>query len=125
MNPAQHPSLAIWDPPYIPYQTTYKITSEPFTQTSSAGVGGVSVILPILALALVVGAFVLTPVMAFQKKKNGSSFFTSAIGRIGVVVVIAALLIAGTGIYFVYNHSSAATASTATTTATTKSLAAS
>ncbi|MGA2874774.1 MAG: hypothetical protein ABSE82_04450 [Nitrososphaerales archaeon] len=106
MNPAQHPSLQIWDPPYIPYQTTYKITSEPFTQTSSAGLGGVSVILLILSLALVVGAFVLTPVMAFQKRKNGNDFFISAVGKIGVIVIVAALLIAGAGVYLAYNHSS-------------------
>ena len=106
MNPAQHPSLQIWDPPYIPYQTTYKITSEPFTQTSSAGLGGVSVILLILSLALVVGAFVLTPVMAFQKRKKGDDFFTSAVGKIGVIAIVAALLIAGAGVYLAYNHTS-------------------
>jgi hypothetical protein len=106
LNPDQNPSSGNWYPPYLPYQTTYTITSEPFTQTSSAAVAGDSAILSILSLAMVAGAFVFTPVMAFRKKKTGNGFFTSAIGRIGVIIVIAAILIAGTGVYLFYNHSS-------------------
>ena len=105
LNPDQNPSSGNWYPPYLPYQTTYTITSEPFVQTSSAGASGATAILPVLSLALVVGAFAFTPVMAFQKRKNGNSFFTGAVGRIAVAVVIAALVIAGTGVYLVYNNS--------------------
>jgi hypothetical protein len=107
LNPDQNPSFGNWYPPYLPFQTNYTITSEPFTQTSSASATGTSAILPILSLALVVGGLGLIPVMAFQKKKNG--LFWSAIGRIRVVVIIAGLLIAGTGAYFVYTHYSTST----------------
>jgi hypothetical protein len=114
LNPDQNPSSGNWYPPYLPYQTTYTITSEPFTQTSSAGAGGALVILPILSIALVlVGAFVLVPLVAFQKRKNGRGFFTSGIGRIGVIVIIVALLVAGTALYFLYNYLTTSTKSSA------------
>ena len=108
LNPDQNPSSGNWYPPYLPYQTNYTITSEPFAQTSSGTATGTS-ILPVLSLALMVGGFGLIPVMAFQNKKNG--FFASAIGRIGVIVVIAALLIVGTGAYLAYTHYSTSTQS--------------
>lgn len=112
LNPAQHPSDAIWFPPYIPYQTTYTITSEPYSDVSSSSTNGFSLILPIMALALVVSAFVLTPLMAFHKRKDGNDFFKSGLGRIGVIVIVVALLIAATGVVLiVYNHSSATTSS--------------
>ncbi len=115
LNPAQHPSDAIWYPPYIPYQTTYTITSEPFSQVSTSSAGGFSLILSLLALALVVSAFALTPIMAFHKRKNdGDNFFKSALGKIGALVVIIALLIAATGVVvIVHNHSPATNSSVA------------
>ncbi len=106
LNPDQNPSSGNWFPPYLPYQATYNITSEPFSQTSASSAGFGSIV-PILSLALVVSAFGLIPVMAFQKKKNGS--FVSAIGKIGVIVVVVALLIGATGIYIAYTHYSSST----------------
>ncbi len=35
LNPDQNPSSGNWFPPYLPYQTTFTITSEPYSQTST------------------------------------------------------------------------------------------
>jgi len=115
LNAEQIPSpsnLESYDPPYIPFHATYTITSgQVVSQSSSTAL----IALPLISLSIVLAAFVFTPIMAFQSRKSGKGFSTSAIGRIVVIVVIAALLIAGTGVYLVFNHSSTQTITQTTT----------
>jgi hypothetical protein len=112
LNPDQNPSSGNWFPPYLPYQTTYTITSEPYSQTSTGASASVlSIILPIVSIAAVLSAFGLIPVMAFQKSKNG--FTSGAIGRVAVILVIVAILVGGVAIYVAYtNYSSSTTSAT-------------
>jgi len=107
-------SITSYDPPLIPFHGQFTITA-PDPSTQASGAGGASMILPILSLALVIGAFVMTPIMAFQKKKNGNGFLTSGLGKIRVIVVIAALLIVGAGAYLAFNDPSTLTTTQTTT----------
>lgn len=102
LNPDQNPSSGNWYPPYLPYQSNYTITSEPFTQSVSSSAVGLPALIPILLLVVVFSSIGLVPVMAFQKKKDGT--LTGAIGRAGVIILIAGVLILGGGAYFVYSH---------------------
>ena len=111
-------NLESYYPPLIPFHAQFTITSE---QAAPQGNALAGIILPLLSLGLVISTLVFTPVMAFQKK-NGRGFSTSAIGRIGMAVVIAALLIAGTGVYLAYNNSSTGTTITSTQTVTSTSI---
>ena len=112
-------NLQSYYPPLIPFHTQFTITSgQAISQSSSAA----SFTLPIISLGLVLAAFVFTPVMAFQSRKNGRGFSTSAIGRISVIVVIAALLIAGTGVYLAFSHSSTQSVTQTTTLTSTQTV---
>ena len=115
LNAEQIPSpsnLESYDPPYIPFHATYTITSG---QVASQSSSTASIALPLISLSIVLAAFVFTPIMAFQSRKSGKGFSTSAIGRIVVIVVIAALLVAGTGVYLAFNQSSTQTITQTTT----------
>ena len=103
LNPQQNPSPGNWYPPYLPFQATYKITSYPYVQTSSSVLGN-GPFLALLSLSLMVGAFGLVPVVSFTKIGNTRNL-GRAVSRIGVILVIAALLLAAGGIYafFVYS----------------------
>ena len=104
LNPDQNPSSGNWYPPYLPYQTTFTITSQPFAPATSSA-GGFSMFLSILGVSLVAAAFILTPIMAFSGRNNGKeNWYRRAIGKLGIIVVIAALVIAGTGVFLVYHQ---------------------
>jgi hypothetical protein len=109
LNPDQNPEFGNWYPPYLPYQAAFTITSEPFT-SSDSGSATVSssslVILPILSLVIVIGAFALTPFLAFQNRKNGRRLSSSGMSKLRVIIVIVGLLIAGTAVFLVYNSQS-------------------
>ena len=51
-------SITSYDPPLIPFHGQFTITA-PDPSTQASGAGGASMILPILSLALVIGAFVM------------------------------------------------------------------
>ena len=106
LNPHQNPSPGNWYPPYLPFQATYKITSNPFVKSNSSVMGG-SPFIALLSLSLIVCAFALVPVMASMKMGNRRNL-GRAISRIGVILVIAALLIAAGGIYAFFVYSPAA-----------------
>jgi hypothetical protein len=101
LNPDQNPSSGNWYPPYLPFQTTYTITSEPYTVSSSSSAGA-ALILPIISLCLVGGAFILTPMAGLQKGKDANKYLKSGIGRLGIVLVVVAILVAGVAVYGIY-----------------------
>lgn len=112
-------NLESYYPPLIPFHAQFTITSgQAIVKSGSI----TSFALPLISLGLVLSAFVLTPVIAFQSNKNGRGFSTRAIGRISVIVVIAALLIAGTGVYLAFNNSSTQSVTETTTLTSTQTV---
>jgi hypothetical protein len=105
LNAEQIPSpsnLESYYPPLIPFETQFTVTSP----TSSQGVSG-SDLLALGSLGMVLAAFALTPVLAFRKP---SSMRRGASRGLAVVLVVAALVVAGVAVYLAYTP----TASTVT-----------
>ena len=112
-------NLESYYPPLIPFHAQFTITSgQVISQSSSSP----TFALPLISLGLVLSAFVLAPAMAFQSKKNGRGFSTSAMSRISVILAIAALLIAGTGAYLALGHSSTQAVTQTTTLTSTQTV---
>jgi hypothetical protein len=107
LNPDQNPSPGNWYPPYLPYQTTFTITSEPFTSSGGdVSSNYSSIILPILFVGLVIAAFTLTPLVAFRNDKNKRSVLSRGVGKLVIIIVVAGLLIAGSAILLIYANQS-------------------
>lgn len=112
LNAEQIPSpsnLESWYPPLIPFHANYTITSSQFTST---GTSTSSIVLPLFLLGLSIAALVSTPIMVFLGKKKGKGFSANAFGRIGIILIVAALLLAGTGVFLALNNSTAPSTST-------------
>jgi hypothetical protein len=99
LNPDQNPSPGNWYPPYLPFQAVFRITSAPYVQPSSSSISG-GLILSLLSLTFVAGAFGVFPVMAFCNRKKPSR----GIGKVGTVLIIAAIIFAAGGVYAFFGH---------------------
>jgi len=106
LNPSQNPSPGNWYPPYLPYQTTFNITSDPFA-TSANNLGSASnssmTFLAVSSLSLVICAFVLVPILAFRGRNGGRRIWpTRGLGKVATIAIILGLLIAAGVIFIVY-----------------------
>ena len=111
LNPGQNPSPGNWYPPYLPYQTIFTITSEPFTSSSgTSNTVSTSFLPPVLSLGLIIVGLVFILILAFQKNKKG--LFGNGAMKFFAVVAIAGLLIAGGATFLLYNNYSAGSGST-------------
>lgn len=108
LNPDQNPSSGNWYPPYLPYQTTFNITSQPFTSLS--GVGSHSSnsssisLLPLMGIGLVIASFPIISPSHFGGKKSRRAL--RGIGKIGFVVIVVGLLLVGAAVFFAYDQAS-------------------
>ncbi len=107
LNPGQNPASGNWYPPYLPYHTTFNITSEPFTTLSSA-MGGThssasSFVLPLVAVGLMMAALPVASVSFLGNRKDRRAL--KGLGKIGITVIVVGLLIAGAGAFLAFNQS--------------------
>ena len=122
LNPDQNPSSGNWYPPYLPYQTTFNITSEPFTTLTTGASGTHStassfIVLPLAAIGLMIAAFPIASISFFGNRKDRRAL--KGLGKIGISVIIVGLLIAGAAAFLAFNQSYAGGSSNNTSSSST------
>ncbi len=93
LNPQENPSPGNWFPPLLPYHAQFVIasgqSSEAFDNSGA---------MAIVSLGLVVAAFAAVPLFALQKPGSRRGIART----VELVLIIAALVLAGVTVYFVY-----------------------